>query len=419
MIGRIVDGARNSLFVGIGATVIALVVGTAIGLFAGYRRGRSDQALVVGLDVFAAFPPTVAVLAAVFIWGPGLEKLTVVLGVLGIFIFARIARAVTLPLADREFVLAAATGAGHTRVMLRELLPNIAVPVMAYGLVTVGLFVIIEGALSFYGTGLPEGYDSWGKLIAAGQEQVETAPHLVIIPTMVLVATVVALNSISERWQERWLFGNVPRSMLRTPIVSGEQASTEARPDGLRSTPPGVVVDPDRALVIEHLHTWLATPIGDVRAVTDVDLVLRAGSLTALVGESGSGKTMLARSVLGLVTTPTVPDLPGRIMFGDVDLRSLPADELRKLRGRRVAMVFQDPMTSLDPVQRISRQVTEPMRAHLGYSKEQARGRAIDLLEQVGCPTPYGACAPTPTSCRAGCASGSRSRSRCPAIPTC
>ncbi len=235
MIGRIVDGARNSLFVGIGATVIALVVGTAIGLFAGYRRGRSDQALVVGLDVFAAFPPLVAALAAVFIWGPGLGKLTVVLGVLGITIFARVARAVTLPLADREFVLAArATGAGHTRVMLRELLPNIAVPVMSYGLVTVGLFVVIEGALSFFGAGLPEGYDSWGKLIAAGQEQVDSAPHLVIIPTLVLVITVVALNSISERWQERWLFGKVPR---KHAAHAGRARPSRPRPSLRRMRP--------------------------------------------------------------------------------------------------------------------------------------------------------------------------------------
>ena len=141
-------------------------------------------------------------------------------------------------------------------------------------------------------------------------------------------------------------------------------------------------------LTIEHLHTHLVTPFGAIHAVDGVDLVVRPGRLTALVGESGSGKTMLARTILGLVATPTLPDVPGRVLYGGQDLLRLDDSTMQRIRGRRIAMVFQDPMTSLDPVLRIGRQLTEPMRLHLGLDRDAARVRSLELLRSVGVPDP-------------------------------
>ena len=97
---------------------------------------------------------------------------------------------------------------------------------------------------------------------------------------------------------------------------------------------------------------------------------------------------MLGRSILGLVSAPLVADVPGRILYAGIDVRLLDDAGLDRIRGRRIAMVFQDPMTSLDPVQRVGRQLMEPMRVHLGYSKSEARGRAVELLTAVGVPDP-------------------------------
>ena len=380
MIGQVVDGARHSLQVAAVATVVGLALGATVGLVSGYRRGAVDRVTVVVLDVMAAFPPLVAALAAFFVFGRGPWRLAAVLGVLTAPAFARVTRALTLPLAEREFVLASRmVGASHGRVVRRELVPNVVVPVLAYGFVAVGIIVGVEGALSFFGAGLPEGYQSWGKLMAAGQEKIRQSPHLTVVPAGVLVVTVLALYALGERWQQHWLFGGVrlPRAKV---------ASTRRRPTA--AGPGRAVADVRQGLQIDDLHTWLLTPFGEVRAVSGVDLDVAPGEMVALVGESGSGKTMLARSVLGLVNAPVRADVPGRIVHAGVDLRTLDERALGRVRGRRIAMVFQDPMTSLDPVHRVDRQLIEPMRLHLGLSRAEARARAIDLLEAVGVPDP-------------------------------
>ncbi len=384
MIVRLIDGSRLSLLIGAVSAVAAMAVGTAIGLVAGYRRGAFDRTIVVGLDVFAAFPAFLAAAAASLIWGKSVVTTITVLSVLFVPAFARVTRASTLPLAERDFVLAARMiGARHRRVAVRELLPNILVPVLAYALLVCGIVIAIEGALSFFAIGVPDRYITWGKLIALGQERVERAPHLTLVPTAALVFTVLALSTLAERWQRRWLFGGRPPPEAAAP---GSRRTERAPADPL-------VPGARRALRVEQLHTWLVTPFGNVRAVDGVDLTLTPGKLTALVGESGSGKTMLARSILGLVGPPTDPSAPGRILFGPdehrpIDLLTLAERDLERIRGRRVAMVFQDPMTSLDPVQRIGRQLTEPMRVHLGLGRAEAHTRARELLEAVGIPDP-------------------------------
>lgn len=378
MLGRVVDGTRSSVLVGILATAIGLSLGTFLGITAGYRRGQTDRWTLVGLDTLSAFPAFAAASIASLVWGQNMRTVVVLIGVLTVPIFARVSRAATLPLAERDFVLASRMyGAHHRRVIRRELLPNIAVPILSYGLVAMGVVIGIEGALSFFGAGLPDRYVTWGKLIAAGQERVDTAPHLSLIPTGVLVATVLALNTVSERWQRRWLFGGRPPKPVAARKDSGDTAYVPSTVPGAR-----------QSLHFANTHTWLDTPFGVVRAVDGVELEITPGKLTALVGESGSGKTMLARSAVRVVSAPVSPESPGRIHFGDTDLRRLDIPSLEAVRGRRVAMVFQDPMTSLDPVQRIGRQLTEPMRRHLGLDRAAARAEAVRLLGAVGIPDP-------------------------------
>ncbi len=376
MLIRVIDGSRMSLLVGLLAGIISLLLGSAIGITAGYMRGPTDRIAVIGLDAISAFPAFAAASVASLIWGQSLRTVVLMLGILITPVFARITRATTLPLAERDFVLASRMfGAKHRRVIRRELLPNVAVPIISYGLLVMGIIIAIEGALSFFGAGLPDRYVTWGKLIASGQERVDRSPHLALIPSGVIVATVLALNTVAERWQQRWLFGGRP-----------PKAKAAARSAGVRLVETSVVPGARRTLAFHDVRTLLDTPFGDVHAVDGVDLTIAPGRLVALVGESGSGKTMLARSALGVINTPLSRASSGRIMLGDVDLRTLDEPSLARVRGRRVAMVFQDPMTSLDPVQRIGRQLTEPMRAHLGLSRAEARTHALELLQVVGIP---------------------------------
>src|SRR5919199_1624607 len=139
-------------------------------------------------------------------------------------------------------------------------------------------------------------------------------------------------------------------------------------------------------LEVKDLKTYFFTEDGTVKAVDGITFDLKRGETLGIVGESGSGKSVTNLSIIRLI-----PDPPGRIVSGEIlfdgqDVMALPTDEVRKIRGKRISMIFQDPMTSLNPFMRISKQLMELTRLHLGYNKSQAYEHAIKMLETVGIP---------------------------------
>jgi peptide/nickel transport system permease protein len=168
-------------------------------MLSGYFRGRFETFVVGGVDVLLAFPPLILALAVTAYLGQSLLHLTLILGFLGIPAFTRVARAATLALAQREFVLAArALGATHSRILLRELLPNVALPLLAFFLVGVAVTIVVEGALSFLGLGVPPPMPSWGSMIDEARESLESAPGLAFIPAGAMFLTVLAFNFIGD-----------------------------------------------------------------------------------------------------------------------------------------------------------------------------------------------------------------------------
>jgi len=141
-------------------------------------------------------------------------------------------------------------------------------------------------------------------------------------------------------------------------------------------------------LSIRDLRTYFYTDEGVVRAVDGVSYDVYPGEIVGLVGESGCGKTVSALSILRLIPQPPGKIVSGEIWFEGQDLLKLDDDAIRSIRGNRIGMVFQEPMTSLNPVLTIGRQLTEPLEVHLKMDRERARRRAIELLEMVGIPEP-------------------------------
>ncbi len=137
-------------------------------------------------------------------------------------------------------------------------------------------------------------------------------------------------------------------------------------------------------LEVEDLRAYFYTDQGVVRAVDGVSLELQSGEVFGLVGESGCGKTVLALSILNLLPTPPAKILSGRIVFEGEDLLSLPSDKLNRVRGRRISMVFQDPLSSLNPVLSIGKQLEETIQAADGLDKSEPKKEAVSLLELVG-----------------------------------
>jgi len=143
-----------------------------------------------------------------------------------------------------------------------------------------------------------------------------------------------------------------------------------------------------KLLQVENLQTQFLTSAGVVRAVDGVSYDVDEGETVALVGESGCGKSVSALSIMRLVAEPAGRIVGGRILFQGRDLLGLSEEEMRDVRGRDIAMVFQEPMTSLNPVLTIGRQLTEGLEIHLGMQIEAARARAVELLGMVGIPDP-------------------------------
>jgi peptide/nickel transport system ATP-binding protein len=168
----------------------------------------------------------------------------------------------------------------------------------------------------------------------------------------------------------------------RTDVVPADAvaAGTAVSDNGDRGDSP--------LLEVRDLCTWFDTPRGTVHAVDGVTVSLDRGRTLGIVGESGSGKTVMARSIMNLVPKRTAIPAGGEVRFDGRSIRGLDVREMRKLWGVEMAMVFQDPMTSLNPVVKIGQQLTEGLRAHHGFRKGEARATAVELLRSVGLPAP-------------------------------
>ncbi len=139
-------------------------------------------------------------------------------------------------------------------------------------------------------------------------------------------------------------------------------------------------------LEVRDLKTYFFTEDGTVKAVDGITFDLKRGETLGIVGESGSGKSVTNLSIIRLIPDPPGKIVSGEVLFDGQDIMALPVDEVRKIRGKRIAMIFQDPMTSLNPFMRISKQLMELTRLHLGYNKSQAYDHAVRMLETVGIP---------------------------------
>lgn len=204
ILSRVIYGARVDLVLGFCAVLISVFVGSALGVIAGYRGGIFARVVMVMTDVILAFPTLVLIIAIVAVFGANLLNLILALGLLGIPSFIRISRAHTMVLRKREFVTAArAYGAKSVRIVLREIVPSLLLPIAAYAFVVIGIFIVAAGALSFLGLGVPPPTPTWGGMIAEGRAELITHPHASLIPAAVMFLTVLSVNIIGQHLQGR------------------------------------------------------------------------------------------------------------------------------------------------------------------------------------------------------------------------
>lgn len=208
LFSQVVNGGRTSLMIGVSVVFFGFVVGGALGIAAGFLRGRVDRVISAVVDIFLAFPALVLALALIGIVTGGDANLPVVilaLSLLSVAPLARITRGATLSVAERDFVMAAHTlGAKRSRIITKEILPNVIPPMAAFALTVIAIVIVAEGALAFLGLSVSSPAPTWGKLIAEGRAEIEDHPHWAFFPAGVMFLTILALNHIGDILQSKF-----------------------------------------------------------------------------------------------------------------------------------------------------------------------------------------------------------------------
>lgn len=377
LLSRLLWGTRLSLAVGAGAAIGAAVIGSAIGIVAGYFGGRTDNLIMRGVDMLMAFPYILLALAIVAALGPGLTNALIAVAAVNVPFFARNIRGVTVSLAHREFIEAARlSGLSHSRIIVSEILPNVAPVIIVAMSTTVGWMILETAGLSFLGLGSQPPQADLGSMLGEARAALITHPHVSIVPGVMIFVIVMGVN----------LLGDGVRDALDPRLASG--ALTRPRPATLvrRDKPASEATDDGSALAVTQLETRFEIGPRVYEAVNGVSFSIRKGEALGLVGESGSGKSVTALSIMGLVASPPGVITGGSVKVDGTELIDAPYEVLRSLRGRKVAYIFQDPLSTLHPLHRIGDQLIEAIRSHRAISKTEGRKRAIELLEAVRIP---------------------------------
>lgn len=205
ILSRVLHGGRSSLAVAVAVNLLGLLVGGTLGALSGFVGGVVDTVIMRVLDVLIAFPSLVLTLAVAQSLGPSQINTILALAFFSVPAFARISRAATLRLRELPFMAAAQLcGTPGRRVLTRHVAPNIAPQLITFGMLGMGIVIVIEGALSFLGLGIPPPAPSWGNMIAQGQQSLSATPMLVVWPCLVLFVTVLAFNLLGETLRSRW-----------------------------------------------------------------------------------------------------------------------------------------------------------------------------------------------------------------------
>ncbi len=390
VLSRLIYGAQSSMQVTFETVGLALVLALIIGLVAGFRGGRLDYLLMRAADAGLAFPPLVLALAVVAVVGTSVNDVALALALVFAPGFARFIRGQTLAVKEESFVEASTSiGTSPTRIVIVRILPNVMTGLVVGIAIALGSALLAESGLAFLGLGPPPPAASWGAMVQEAYDtSLFTHPWSIVPAGLTIVLTVLAFNTIGDSLRDT-ISGATTRSRRQRGVRRQRGITTVDR----RAQPtPGDAVSHGNGqpalLEVRDLCIEFETDAGRVRVVDDVSFDVEAGKIVGLVGESGCGKTVSSLAVLRLLPSPPAQIVGGSIRFDGRDLLDTDFDELRQVRGRDIAMVFQDPLASLDPSFTVGYQLKEAIRLHENLSRAAARDRAARLLESVHIPDP-------------------------------
>lgn len=376
--------------------MVAFGVGVPLALAAAEHGRRVEVWTSRVAEVLLALPGTVVLLAVIGVAGTRMPLVMAVLGLLVSSAVYRVLLGVAQSVRQRPYVDAArVNGLGAVRVALRHVLPGMAGALGVQIAQVFALCLLLQAGLAFMGFGPPAPAPSWGGMVAVASQHVYDAPWLMVPTGTVLALTVLSVNELADGLGRR--YGAPSRAAsgrVVTPQAAGEQPVPRPRAGDLpgaaalpgAGASPGPRQDPSvpggSTGFLDVRHLTLATD-GGTPLVTDLSLSLRPGRVLGLVGESGCGKTLTASCLLGLLPEG-IAAAGGSVAWRGRDLAGATEAELRRIRGREIALVPQDAAIALDPLFPVGRQLVHPIRRMRGVGRRQARDTAGELLRQVG-----------------------------------
>ena len=351
VLARVIYGFRISVLFGLILTLFSSIIGVLAGAVQGYFGGWTDLLFQRFIEIWGGLPMLYMLIILASVFEPSFWLLLCILLLFSWGSLTSVVRAEFLRTRNFDYVNSArALGVKDFSIMVKHILPNAMVASMTMLPFVLNGSITMLTSLDFLGFGLPPGSPSLGELLAQGKANLQ-APWLVISGFVVLA------------------------SMLSLLIFIGEAVRDAFDPKKDR--------DMTELLKIRDLSVSFHTPDGIVEAVKHADLTIEKGEMLSLVGESGSGKTVTGLSIPQLLPN-TAFHPSGSVIYEGKELMGVPEPLLREIRGNKISMIFQEPMTSLNPLHTIERQISEILKVHRGLTPQESRKRCLEVLQMVG-----------------------------------
>ncbi|MGO4806838.1 dipeptide/oligopeptide/nickel ABC transporter permease/ATP-binding protein [Arthrobacter sp. 2MCAF15] len=384
VLARVLTAARLSVGMALGATALGVSGGVLIGFLPVVLPRKTARLVVSATGIAIAFPALLMIMLFSIVVGTGAQGAMLAIGFAMMPAFGRLTQTMSSSVAGRDFVLAARVlGVSKVRILLRHILPNVREPLIVNASLSAGAALVAFSGLSFLGLGVQAPDFDWGRLLNEGLGKIYVNPATALAPAGAVIFAGVVFTLLGETLSRGFgiepILGKRPRALPRIA-----RTESEVVPDGADDT------------VLRVRGLRVAVPAGSdwTHPVNDVSFDIRRGEIVGLVGESGSGKSLTCLAVAALLEEPLDVsadsvhfDGSELIQNGKLPSRIRSAVS-RKHLGTRLALVFQDPSTSLNPALHVGTQIAEIGGLHGGLSAKAAQELAVDRLREVRIPDP-------------------------------
>ncbi|MEU9829795.1 dipeptide/oligopeptide/nickel ABC transporter permease/ATP-binding protein [Micromonospora chersina] len=387
LLSRLAHGAAPTL-VGVGTAVcVSVVLGVTFGLIAGYARGAADALVMRVSDLLLAVPSTIILLVVLAVFPANVPVAMAALGVLLAAGVVRVVRAATRSVRTQTYVAAArVAGLTGTAILRRHVLPRLAGLVIVQASLIASLALVLQAGLAFLGFGPPPPQPTWGGMIADARQVMTQSAWTLVPPGAAVALTVLAFTLLGDAIRDTSARAWAASKLVREPRRPRVAVTPAAPPGEPGPEPPTAPLLAARDLTVA-IPATAGSADSPLTVVSDVTLTVGPGEIVGLIGESGCGKSVTALALLGL------PPGGGRVTRGDWhfaghDLARASRTDWRRVRGRGIGYVAQDPLGGLDPTTLAGSQLIEAVRRHHRVGRREARRRAVDLLRDVAIPEP-------------------------------